>query len=347
MGATVETSWTWTSLLSTTLAKFRPVLHDNIFKDLVLLFWLNEAGKKRMEDGGSRVEETLLYAKNTTAKNYSGYELLDTTPQEGITKAYYDWKQASVSITISRKEERQNSGRSQVLNLLKGKTLQAELTLKDLLNQQLIGDASSETRQQDGSSESNPKYFSGMARFVQDVPANAHTVGGIAQGTEAWWRNQATDFNGASVAWATFGLKRMATTYNLCSEGNDHPDLLLGDRETYEEYEALLESSARYIDKRFGNGGFTNLRFKGAPYTYDSWFESMATPQIFSTDTGRIYFLNSKYISWVVDQESDFMTTPFVRPENQDARTAQILLMAEMVSANRRRLGVMFECGTP
>ena len=106
-----------------------------------------------------------------------------------------------------------------------------------------------------------------------------------------------------------------------------------------------MESSARYIDKRFCNGGFTNLRFKGAPFTYDSWFESMATPQIFSTDTGRIYFLNSKYISWVVDQETDFMTTPFVRPENQDARTAQILLMAEMISANRRRLGVMFEIG--
>ena len=48
--------------------------------------------------------------------------------------------------------------------------------------------------------------------------------------------------------------------------------------------------------------------------------------------------LNSKYLEWTVHSERDFATTPFFRPENQDARVAQILLMAEGLKKDQGRL---------
>ena len=339
MAATSETR-TWNALLSTSLANYRPVLHDNIFNDLVILFWLNQAERKRKEDGGHRIEETLMYAQNETAKVYSGYEVLDVTPQEGITKAYYDWKQAAVSITISRREERQNSGKGRLLNLLQAKTVQAELTLKDLLNQQLIGDASTAASENYGGTTLATR-FSGITRMAQKDPTAAHSVGGIAQNTETWWRNQTTDSSGTAGGFPTNGIAQMRTMYNDCSKGNDHPDFIIGDQGTYEAYEGELDDNIRYMDTRFGDAGFINLRFKGAVYTYDEWFASMPTPQTYGTDNGIQYYLNSKYIEWVVDSMTDFITTPFIRPTNQDARTAQILVMGELVCSNRRRLGVL------
>lgn len=339
MPATTE-SRTWNALLSTSLANYRPVLHDNIFKDNVVLFWLDQSGRKRKEDGGHRIEETLMYAQNATAKNYSGYEVLDVTPQEGMTKAYFDWKQAAVSITISRREERQNSGKGRLLNLLQAKTIQAELTLKDLMNQQLIGDASTAVTENWGGTV-NPNYFSGISRMAQTLPTGDYDIGGIGQDTNSWWQNKYQDYDSGYGAWATAGIGAMRTMYNNCSQGNDHPDFILGDQGTYEAYEGLLDDNIRYMDTRFGDAGFINLRFKGAVYTYDEWFASMSTPQVYGSDLGMQYYLNSKYLEWVVDSMTDFITTPFVRPTNQDARTAQILVMGELVCSNRRRLGCM------
>jgi hypothetical protein len=339
MAATSETR-NWNTLLSTTLANYRPVLHDNIFNDNVVLYWLTQNERKRTEDGGHRIEETLMYAQNETAKNYSGYEVLDTTPQEGMTKAFYDWKQAAVSITISRREERQNSGKGRLLNLLQAKTIQAELTLKDLMNQQLIGDTTDAASQNWGGTV-NPNFFSGFARLAQKTQG-AYDIGGIDQSTEAWWQNPEVDYATVYGTWADDGITAMRTMYNNCSKGNDHPDFLLGDQGTYEGYEGLLDDNIRYMDTRYGDAGFINLRFKGAVFTYDEWFASMSTPQIFASSLGVIFFMNSKYVEWVVDKMTDFITTPFVRPTNQDARTAQILVMGELCSTNRRRLGILW-----
>lgn len=343
MAATSLTQ-SYNALLTTTAKNYMPVLQDNIFKDNVLLWWLDMNGRKRTEDGGQQIQVPLLYGRNTTAKNYSGYEVLDTTPQEGITSAFFDWKQFAVSVSISREEERKNSGKNRLLNLLNAKMMQAELTAKEIINEQLIGNPTSTTTAQYGSSSASApynKYFSGLARLIQDDNDFSASVGGINQNTEAWWRN--VSYDAGAVAWATSnaGLAPMRSVWNQCTKGSDHPTLLLGDRGTFEAYEGMLFEGVRYTDTRFGDAGFGNLLFKGAPYTYDEYFEDIS--QDYANDDGHIYFLNDKYLEWVVDEATDFVNTPFRVPVNQMARTMYILLMGELVSGNRRRLGVIWD----
>jgi len=126
------------ALLTTTLRAVEPKLRDNITRSNRLLAWLDSKGRMRKQDGGERVQVPLMYQQNTTADIYSAYGLLNTTPQDGITSAFYSWAQLSVSIAISRKEERQNSGRARILNLLEAKTMQAEVSLRELLNNCLV-----------------------------------------------------------------------------------------------------------------------------------------------------------------------------------------------------------------
>lgn len=338
MAATTETR-VWDAVLSTTLANYRQTLHDNIFNDNVVLFWLNMNGKKQLEDGGERIEETLLYGKNTAIQNFQGYQVLNTTPQEGITKAFYIWKEIGGPITISRREQRQNSGKHAIIKLLDGKVKQTELSLKEAVNEQLAGDPSSAASENNGGTN-NPLLLSGLSRFAQKDPTTTHNVGGIAQNNESWWRNVQKS---ATANWVSdrAGLADMRFMYRKTSKGNDHPDFIIGDGESYDAYESMLDPAIRYTDLRFGDAGFINLRFKGAVYTYDEVYENVSTPQTYSTGEGIQYWMNSKYINWSVDMESDFITTPFVRPHNQLAMTAHIVTMAELTCSNRRRLGVL------
>ena len=69
---------------------------------------LNDAVVKL--NGGERIQVPLMYGTNSTVKSYRGYEQLDTTPQDGMTSAFYEWKEVAGTISISRLEQRQNSG---------------------------------------------------------------------------------------------------------------------------------------------------------------------------------------------------------------------------------------------
>src|SRR3989304_2458294 len=126
------------ALLTTTLRNYQTKLRDNVSRGSQLLKWLDSKGRFTTRDGGERVSVPLMHAQNSTADIYSGYGTLDTTPQDGITSAFFEWSQLSVSIAISRKEERQNSGRSQAISLLQSKTQQAEASIRELLNNCIV-----------------------------------------------------------------------------------------------------------------------------------------------------------------------------------------------------------------
>ena len=99
------------ALLATTLKNYNDTLVDNIHKGNALFLLLKKKGAIRMEDGGERIVQPLMYAKNDTARSYDGWDQLLVTPQEGIDAAEYNWKQYSAAIAINGKEMRQNAGK--------------------------------------------------------------------------------------------------------------------------------------------------------------------------------------------------------------------------------------------
>lgn len=304
------------ALLATTMDYYRPKMEDNIHLANPFIYWLTKDDKKKKQDGGANILVPVMYQKNSTIRSYSGYDVIDTTPQDGMTVAIYPWRQVAGSITISRIEERKNSGESQVLNLLKSKIMQAENSMKEEVNRQVF---------LDGTGNGGLDLF-GLNLLVEDGVAWLSNVAGIDRTVETWWRNQWTSATGLSFA--TNGLNLMRTMYNNCSKGNIHPDLILTTQTVFEYYEKVLAANERFIDTRTGDAGFQNLLFKAAVIMYDAY-----------CPTQTMFFLTSDYIDWYVDTETDFITTPFVRPANQDAKTAQILVYANICMNNIARQG--------
>lgn len=298
------------AILSTTLNAYRPKLEENIFRANPLWAWLMGKGRKKMQTGGVKIVVPLLYAKNTTAGSYSGYDILDTTPQEGITAAEYNWKQYSSSITISRKEERQNAeSDTRVLNLLQSKIMQSEESLRELLDEHaFLSDAAA------------TKNLTGLALAVDSTG----TYGNINRATDSWWAAKET----ASGSFAAQGLDDMRTMYNDCSKGNIHPDFILTGQTEFEYYESTLQPQQRFTDTKMLDAGFQNLKFKAATMMFDLYCQS-----------GVMYFLNSEFLEMYVESGTDLITTPFVKPENQDAKVAQILWMGNLTVSNSSRQG--------
>lgn len=342
-------------LLTTTLRAMQPKLRDNITRGNKVLAWLRENGKFREQDGGERVQIPLMHAQNSTADIYSGYGLLDTTPQDGVTSAFFDWSQISVSIAISRKEERQNSGKSRALNLLETKITQAEASAKELLNNCIVGGRITASANlgrylaRTGRMDSGASGPLPLGALIDANPSRNAGIGNINPNTYAFWRNQADSSSSTTFS----GMKQeMSNQYNDCSKGvGGSPDLMVGDQVAWEQYFNGLHNQERYVidSKRVVDvlGGADAVKFRQATFIWDEIMPDVETnaeivDAIGTPTASTIWFINSETMEFITDSQTDFITTQFVRPENQDARVAQILWMGALGVNNRRKNGVLY-----
>lgn len=310
-----DTVFTWgptnvTTLITTTLEKRRKGkgIHDAVFNEMVLLSWLHDKNRTT-EDGGATIVAPIMSGTNETAQFFDGHEQVDVTPQEGFTSASYAWKQAADSISVSDREEMQNSGSSQVFRIADAKMKQGEMALRNRINQAFF--------------TSSPAS-NAIGSLVTSIDATS-TIGDINSSSNTFWQGSVT----ASGSFAAQGLSDMRAKYNTIASRNPvgGPQLILTTQTVYEFYEGALQPQQRFQGK-VGNGSFDNLMFKAAPVTYDV-----------ECNSGVMYFLHSDAIEFIVHSQRDFVLTEWVKPVNGVSKVAQLVLMANLVVNNRRKLG--------
>lgn len=358
-GASAPSSYTvnYDALLTTTLFNYRPVMVDNIFKANAFLAALKKYGGIRYVNGGERIQELLMYEANDTFHTYKGYNTLVVKPQEGMTSAFFEWVEIGGTITISRREKRQNSGESAILNLLEQKVKQAEMSIKAKVNQQILqGTVSAATfvpgtDTVTGALELNPLgYF--LPKDPTADPVSGGNLGNISRSTYAWWRPRVAPFDttvstnkdfALSVSnWSGLkvGLHRM---YNYTSRGADGSaaNLVVTHQEIAESYENALDALKRYTDDGLASMGFDNVKLKGATLVWDELVPDIDNGTTALTE-GTAFFLNTEFFKLCIDKETDFITTPFVEPENQTASTAKVLFMGQTTVNNIRKHGCCY-----
>ena len=345
------------ALLSTTMAAYRKTLVDNIFKDSAFLTFIRDSGAWKSQNGGERIAVPLMYGDNDTVKTLGGYEQFDTTPQDGMTTAFFEWAEVGGTISISRKEERQNAGEGRLINLLESKLKQAEMTMREKLNGDLLcGTVSSATFVPElstgGSLGLLPLgYF--LRKLNRTDPTRGGNVGNIAGATYSWWRHKTADIgsngtqtgnefalNVTTYAGMKAGLRRM---YNACTKGSGgSPDLVVMDQVSFETYENALDTSVRYTNTKMADLGFDTIKLKGATCIWDE-----AVPDVYTGTAaitkGTAFFINTNFYNIFYDSETDIITTPFVEPENQTVKTAKILFMGNAAVSNLRKMGVCYD----
>ncbi len=342
MADTSETR-TFEEIVSTTLDAYMPTLTDNIHKSCPAFWEFKRKGCYKPAAPGVQIIEPVMYAKNETIAGYSRYDVIDVTPQEGITSALYPWTQVGGSVTIDGLSEWQNSGKAQLVNLLSAKITQLELSFVEAFCGYLFA-----AGKYNGSQSA--KTPAGLLSFVSETP-DSYDVGGIDTSVETWWQNKVSDNAGTTWTWTTHastgvvatdptGPNKMRRLYNNCSKrAGGPPDLILCSQKMWENYESHLGPFKRFHDDAAAQAGFDNLKYRGATLYWDEQFVTATVTA--GADTCGAIMLNSKFINMRHAPGKNFSRTPFVRPANQDARTALVLWYGNMTCSNRGKQGVM------
>jgi len=337
-------TYNFDSLLSTTWMNYRDKLYDNIFNACPFFYWIHANERKKVHDGGERIVINLEYGKNSTIKSMTnGYDTIDTTPQDSITSAYYEWKEIAGSTTISNRELALNQGKNKIIDLLQSKANNTEMSMTEELTRQMIGSFTAGN----GGHDLTP-----LNLLVKKDPTTSTTIGGINQSTYTWWRNKYT--SSSATTFAAFASE-IAHLYNQCSKGGSKgkrsfPDMGLTDQLYYELYEAMARAKGQImlVNEPIANLGFGGAKYKGMTLMWDEWLPDIQSgtaitdPDTYTWSQASALFLNSEFIELSVCKGQDFIIGPFIQPENQKAKTSIIYMMAEVTTSNRAKHGVHF-----
>uniref|UniRef100_A0A6M3L693 Putative capsid protein n=1 Tax=viral metagenome TaxID=1070528 RepID=A0A6M3L693_9ZZZZ len=361
------------AVMTLCLEHIRPGLFDSVFSSNAFLSAMyGRYGRKKASgkgikivNGGERIRVSLMYEKNSTAKSYSGYDVLDVTPQDGITAAFYQWKQLAVSIAISGLDMTKNKGPTKVRDLLNDKVEQAKMSLYQEINWELMGKTVAGGVWSAGKGMSDGSDLDPLWVFLPKDCSSSVEVGNINQSTYSWWRPRIVDGSSDTLvdngvqprsinctSWARLWAA-MRYTYNRCGIGaGGNPDFILTDQLTYEGYEAGLDSRSRINDSTKGpvSVGFDSVRFKGADMVWEEFVPDIDTGVNYdsaSWATGTMAFLNTDFMEICVAEGADFVPGPFVKPADQDAKVSQILTTMALTCSNRRKQGLLYGITVP
>ena len=290
----------------------------NIFTSNPLFYWLKSKNRMKVDDtGGTQIICPLMYGKNSTAKSYAGYDVIDVIPQDGLSAAEYDWAQYAVGISISGIEEFKNQGDAKMINLLESKIKQAELSLIDLMADDLFATTQATTA------------LNSLYLMVSDDGTG--TLGNIVSGTYTWWKNYFKSGASTSVAYENIIPISFDVLLNT-AKGNDRPDIGIMGSAAFLALEAQLVKTINFVPQlknvNAANVGYDNYMIKGCTLMYDE-----------NCTAAQIYFLNTKYIELVTGAGKDFVSTPWIKPDNGDYKTSMILWYGNLVCSNRARQG--------
>jgi len=336
---------TFESILSTTLDSYRSSLQDNVFASHPFYDRIRSKGMVRKQDGGASIIVPVTLDVNSTIDWYSGYDIINLTPQDPFTVAKMGWTQLGGAISIDRLTIRKNSGRHQLINLVSALITNAEESMIKKFSEGLY-DAGQYNEAQ------TSKQIAGLKSLISEDP-DSYDVGGIDTSVETTWRNKVEGNGGANWTWvpdlgdtpaAASGPKAMAKLYNNCSKGvGGSPDIGLVGQYLFQEYEAGLHPFKRYSNTEGpAAAGFANLRFRNMDLFWDEYVNSNSvTASQAALSQELMFMLNSKYIELIIDSQTDMILGEWLQPETQDAKTKHILWMGNMLVTRRRKHGHM------
>ena len=313
-------------IVTTTLEARSGKLADNVTKNNAVMMRLQEKGKIKPLSGGRQIYQEIEYAENGTFGWYSGYDPLNISPQDVFTTANFDWKQASAAVSINGLEQLQNSGDSQLIDLLEARIENAEKSMRNGISTAIYGDGTANAG----------KALGGLQLLVPDVPT-AGTVGGINRATWTFWRTM--KFGGVADGGGAVTAANIQTYMNRLYlqlvRGQDKPDLIMADNTYFRFYWESLTAVQRFTNEKLTGTGFTNLKYMDADVVPDGGIGG-------GCPANHMYFLNTDYIYLRPHKDRQFVPLGTDRfSTNQDAMVKLIGWAGNMTISGSMFQGVL------
>jgi len=291
-------------IIATTIQSRSGELADNLTQNNAILQRLNSKGNIRPFSGGNVILEEIMYNDPSTnnANSYSGYEVLNISPDSPISAAQYKIAQYADSVTMSGLEMLQNSSKEAIIDLLDGRMQVSEARLLNRISGDLYGDGTG----------NGGKNLDGLGAAVSATPTTG-TYGGINRANWTFWQNQIT--TGATSATAILAAMTAASIKQI--RGTDKADLIVAGNTLYTYYVGALQAIQRIAAEESGAAGFASLKFYGGGTSADVVLGGGYGAQETAT---YMYMLNTNYISFRPHKERNFVPIGGERQSiNQDA----------------------------
>lgn len=332
-------------IIATTIQSRSGELADNFTNNNALLRRLKAKGNIRPFSGGNVILEEIAYidASMINANSYSGYEILNITPNSPISAAQFSITQYAGAVTISGLEMLQNAGKQAIIDLLEGRMKVAEAQLQNRMDYDCY---------QDGTGNSG-KNIVGLAAAVPDT-ATTGTYGGISRSSFSFWQPQSySGVTNGGAAVSAANIQQYMTTLGLrLVRGNNKPDLWIADNTYYSFYVNSLQAIQRITsDNGSGSAGAgfgPSLKFYGGGMAADVVLGGGVSGAVSSSQTtsgatsAHMWALNTDYIFFRPHSDRNFVPIGGERQAvNQDAIVKLIGWAGNMTCSNQFLQGVL------
>ena len=252
------------------------------------LFYKLKQEKKVRWDGGTQIQFAIRYNTLDSAINVNPREQIEFGQKETRTGGVLDYKFTVEDAMISWDERVKNTGKPQIINLLREKT--------DELQQDMFNKFQSDLYNTTQSS----KAFSGLDEIVDAGDSYA----GIAVADASEWA--AIENTSATELYLYGDSTSLSHQINLATFGPDKPDLIVTSRDLYNKAESLIQPQERFEDTMMADAGFTTVKFHGIPIVGDYALDAS------TAGSGTyMYGLCCKYFEFRCHPDYDFKTTPW------------------------------------
>lgn len=295
-----------------------PRIVDNVYNSNVLFYrWWR--ANKITQQGGTSIQQPLMYKRMNGGGPYRGYQLLTIAPSTTVQNANFTWKQYYQAVTVDGLTLLRADSPLAVADYLAIQFKQAEMQMATTLGAGLW------------STGATTKAITGTILAI-DNGTIATTYGGIAHSGNSWWNCQ------VDSSTTTLSLSAMQKLFTKAKSGGRTPTIIFATPTNYNRYWALnytfqqfpVQPQGRTV--QLAQAGFENLLFNGVPMLTTSHIPNAAT-----TTKGSLFFFNEDYITMVVASRAQFKVEDFQTPVNQDAMTSKLLWAGNLVFSNIQR----------
>jgi len=314
-----------TDIIATTIQSRSGELADNLTQNNAILQRLNSKGNVRPFSGGNVILEEIFYDDVATnnANSYSGYEVLNISPDSPISAAQFKIAQYAASVTMSGLEMLQNSSKEAIIDLIDGRMQVSEARLLNRISGDLYGDGTG----------NGGKNIDGLAAAIAVSPTTG-TYGGINRANFTFWRNQIT-----TGATSSTMLAKMTEAAIKQIRGTDKADLYIAGNNLYQFFVNALQAIQRITTEESGAAGFASLKFYGGGTSADVVLGGGIGAQ---ENTNYMYLLNTNYIFFRPHKERNFVPIGGERQAiNQDAIVKLYGFAGNMTTSNAQLQGLL------
>lgn len=312
-------------IVSTTLSEIRPVIHDNVYKSMPLLFRLLQRNRV-LYSGGSDIRVPFIYDKPPAGWHRRGQDL-NIARKEQFSTLVFDYGMYYSAVTVDGLDELQNSGAWKVIDLVAARMQSAHLAIRDSIATDLFGDGA----------ESSPAGgpVVGLKAAVDDgslVPVYGR-IQRATSGPGAYIKGNVDATGGR------FSLDIMTNMIGRATVGAERPDLIITTQALWDAAHDIVMMQQRFatytttLGEQMAAVGFPMFSYMGADVVVDG-----------HCPEGTMWFLNTKTFEFYVHQDRDFVLSPPepIIPANRDERIWRVHFAGQLVCTSPRLNSVAY-----